>query len=741
MESAELPLLENIRKMHSACKSRPGTSSSVLALVSQVYIIEQLKDFGFEFSSNQYSLSRKKASEENFTLVDYERHAPTSKTKVSDETKAKVSDILHEFSNSSSTISLGTAGNGYQEIRYLTKPKRDIYYELKEKHPEIQLSQSKFYSLCSKNYRKSQKRTDVCNICATGEKIKKYDMTKGNKNASLEQIMQLRIATEEFEVHKRIALEQRKNFKNQIAGLSGKSLIIIADFKKKFKISGGKIETTRDFYQKSQISDLCFCVVSKSGDRIQRRYYNYLSENLSHDSLYIINCLKDLLYRSEFQEFEEVNLWSDSGPHFKNTDYLYLVCLELPQIFSSKKFKLNYFMENHGKSDVDGRFGVLSRWFKEIERKMYLPSIGDLIFAFREKAQQEHANTNYKGIPDDSGKKLATKAKAEATKSSTSANIQQINTEVALSNTAELMQQQTNIDEMEVILFLNEVKQEMTAEISSNPESAGLNSPTIINITGDLPDGTASNATDTVHATVNTASTVAYNGQSPKGDTGHEKIEVVSSPAIKVETPDFLLSSSPGLDGSNLRNQFNKIYDGAYTTIDPIDQSVKRSFFNREIIEELGVIGDPIPDFSDGMDEDLLLLWNIDELSSDTVRRHLKHVAKDTYQQFKVNKVKQYNKKYRFEITKKDNKTIDLSKNNIKSLTKSLRCYGSKLELEYILSKRSPNIIGIQESLLTRDTNRCNINGYTCIESKSDVARGGNGLILGVKNGFGIKIY
>ncbi|PVV00409.1 hypothetical protein BB560_005211 [Smittium megazygosporum] len=197
-------------------------------------------------------------------------------------------------------------------------------------------------------------------------------------------------------------------------------------------------------------------------------------------------------------------------------------------------------------------------------------------------------------------------SEAEATKSSTSAHIQLINTEVALSNTAELMQQQNNIDEMEVELFLNEVKQEMTAEIASNPESARLNSPQIINITGDLTDGTAPIVTDTVHATVNTASTVAYNGQSPKGDTGHEKIEVVSSPLIKVETPDFLLSSSPGLDGFNLRNQFNKMYDGAYTTIDPIDQSVKKSFFNREIIEELGVIGDPIPDFSDGIDEDLL---------------------------------------------------------------------------------------------------------------------------------------
>ncbi|PVV03580.1 hypothetical protein BB560_001949 [Smittium megazygosporum] len=234
MESAELPLLENVRKMHSACKSRPGISSSVLALVSQVYTIEQLKDFGFEFSSNQYSLSRKKASDENFTLVDYERHSPTSKTKVSDKTKAKVSDILYEFSNiSSSTISLDTAGNGYQEIRYLTKPKRDIYYELKKRHPGIQLS---------------------------------------------------------------LTIEQRRNFKDQIAGLS---------------------------------------------------------------------------------EFEEVNLWSDSGPHFKNADYLYSLRLELPQIFSSKKSKLNYFMGNHGKSGVDGR--------KHKHLEIYLITVGYITSRYIER--------------------------------------------------------------------------------------------------------------------------------------------------------------------------------------------------------------------------------------------------------------------------------------------------------------------------------------------------------------------
>ncbi|PVU99674.1 hypothetical protein BB560_005468 [Smittium megazygosporum] len=143
--------------------------------------------------------------------MGYERHSPTSKTKVSDETKAKVSDILYGFSNSSSsTISLG----------------------------------------------------------------------------------------------------------------------------------GGPIETTRDFYKKSQISDLCFCVLRKLGDLVQRRYYNYLSENLSHDSLF------------------------DSLP---------------------KKLNLSYLMENHGKSDLDGHFAILLRWFKEVERNRYMSSIEDLVSASKDK--------------------------------------------------------------------------------------------------------------------------------------------------------------------------------------------------------------------------------------------------------------------------------------------------------------------------------------------------------------------
>ncbi|PVU98493.1 hypothetical protein BB560_005663 [Smittium megazygosporum] len=73
-----------------------------------------------------------------------------------------------------------------------------------------------------------------------------------------------------------------------------------------------------------------------------------------------------------------------------------------------------------------------------------------------------------------------------------------------------------------------------------------------------------------------------------------------------VGSPDFLLSSSPGPNVENTRPQFNEMYDQAYTAINRIGQSVRKLFFNRGIIEKLGVIGDPIPDFSDEMNKDLL---------------------------------------------------------------------------------------------------------------------------------------
>ncbi|OMJ07103.1 hypothetical protein AYI69_g11560 [Smittium culicis] len=57
----------------------------------------------------------------------------------------------------------------------------------------------------------------------------------------------------------------------------------------------------------------------------------------------------------------------------------------LPESFPGKKLFLNYFLENHGKSYVNGHFGVLSKWFDESESIMDITSIDDLMGVFRSK--------------------------------------------------------------------------------------------------------------------------------------------------------------------------------------------------------------------------------------------------------------------------------------------------------------------------------------------------------------------
>ncbi|PVV01281.1 hypothetical protein BB560_004307, partial [Smittium megazygosporum] len=289
----ELNLLRNVRKMHQMCDSRPGISSTVLSLVAGLYSSSNLKSMGFSFGAEQYILAKWKAEKEKFGLSEYQRHVPASTVKISDDIKSKVRQILFEYSNNSSeTIESGSQGsaNQFEEVRFLTKPKREIFHLLKNRYPGIRLGLSKFYELCPKNFKKSTKRTDVCNICVAGEKVKKqYEMLRRSQVADSTQIARLKESVDEYKVHKMLSSKQRLNFNSQIGRLQGKSCIIITDFKENFKIGGGPVESSRDYYEKPQISDLCFCVISKSGGNVQRRYYNYLSENLSHDSLFAIN--------------------------------------------------------------------------------------------------------------------------------------------------------------------------------------------------------------------------------------------------------------------------------------------------------------------------------------------------------------------------------------------------------------------------------------------------------------------
>ncbi|PVV02307.1 hypothetical protein BB560_003243, partial [Smittium megazygosporum] len=103
---------------------------------------------------------------------------------------------------------------------------------------------------------------------------------------------------------------------------------LMAEFRDHFKFN----DLQRKAFRKQQLDlDTDSCM----NGQMTRKYFNYLSENLTHDTFYVINCLKDLLSHEELEKFQKIHLWSDSGAQFKN----------------------------------NGHFGVFSRWFRDVKKQ------------------------------------------------------------------------------------------------------------------------------------------------------------------------------------------------------------------------------------------------------------------------------------------------------------------------------------------------------------------------------------
>ncbi|OMJ19549.1 hypothetical protein AYI69_g6580 [Smittium culicis] len=107
----------NISKLHSSLSTGRYQKSSILSLVASKFSPYQLISFGFELSRTQFNAAKQKSSEDQFTMDDYQRHIPKSRSAVGKTVIDLVKFYLHRYSQSSSiterrvgqdNISLGT---------------------------------------------------------------------------------------------------------------------------------------------------------------------------------------------------------------------------------------------------------------------------------------------------------------------------------------------------------------------------------------------------------------------------------------------------------------------------------------------------------------------------------------------------------------------------------------------------------------------------------------------------------
>ena len=380
--------------------------SCLLSLVAGPHTKAELKAAGFRFSNTQFRTAKRKAVNQTFSLSDYERFVPPSRAPLAQETKNLVEEFLRRNSRESCSTtrrntsarrvpSSPSSAEGFPEIYFLEKPKRQVYEELRAEYPELKLSLSKFYKLCPKNFKKATKKTDMCEVCVAGQKAeKKLNNLLSSPSPSPNHVALLREEVACYKQHVFFKEQQQQLYNRSIDRTTTSFCVVVVDFKENIRIGGGPVEVGRDFYEKQQVSVLGFAVHYRDEEgTLYRRYVDYLSPILSHDSLFVTDCIAKLLARPFMSRFNEICFWCDPGPHFRSAEFMHFVFARLPSMYVKKIF-LNYFTEHHGKSVVDGHFGVLTRWFSEVEATRYIHTIDDLIGAFRDKVRSNQNMTS-----------------------------------------------------------------------------------------------------------------------------------------------------------------------------------------------------------------------------------------------------------------------------------------------------------------------------------------------------------
>lgn len=359
LKSAKL-IIKNIKKLYKNVKI--NQKSNVISLVSNIFTRKYLNKFGFEVTNKIYNTSKRKAENEEFTLNDYKRYRPLSKLKTTNEIMNQI--IEH--------IKLYSIVSKKENIFYLQQTKKYIYQEYIKKYIEGTIKLSTWYKYFPKNFIKPKKQSDKCPICDYGKKL-------GSKNILNESE---KMDYEIYNQHHFFQEIQNKSYNETINNLKDNECVIIMDFKQNFIIGKGPIETCNDYYQNEQVSCLGFCVIYKHENSIMYQYINYFSKILSHDTLYVTECLNDLINSNLINRFKVFSFWSDNACHFRSGELMNHLFKSI--MYKNIDISLNYFSEYHGKTILDGHFGLLQRTYNFVDKTKRINDINELIKTFKE---------------------------------------------------------------------------------------------------------------------------------------------------------------------------------------------------------------------------------------------------------------------------------------------------------------------------------------------------------------------
>jgi hypothetical protein len=384
-------IINNIKELHE--NTNRNNKYKILSLVSNNYTRRELIEMGFKCSSGQFTKSRKpdiiiipnekeKYNEEiNNTYLPFlkenSREAANRTIYIQREMKDNNMDLCtkslkRKFDDNEDIQPILSNKKICIPVRYLNNSKINLFKLYKKQNPTVKMSRSNFYKNIPKEYKKAKKFTDLCPICENLKKnekcLRSLKKTLSNKTFQPVDIKTLKEEIKFGRCHKIFVNMQRACFHAEIFNLKSQHGILLIDFKENLKLGGSPNELNQDFYNRKNCSVLGMCLIYKDiNNQIKKEYKDFFSDVLSHDGLFIKDCLHQLLSSINFPKFKHLSIWTDNARHFHSKEIAHCNLIEIPQKYSLQ-IQWNFFGEYHGKNFLDGHFGLLSRMIKEAEK-------------------------------------------------------------------------------------------------------------------------------------------------------------------------------------------------------------------------------------------------------------------------------------------------------------------------------------------------------------------------------------
>ncbi|KAL1914114.1 uncharacterized protein VTP21DRAFT_1104 [Calcarisporiella thermophila] len=183
----------------------------------------------------------------------------------------------------------GYDGERYIQVRYLNDTKLNIFKRFKISNPDFKIFKSKLYSLIPKFFKKSCKKTDICEVCVEGKKnidnlrrIQReiHNGRIGNCFAGEVEHCEREVTEEDKErlekLKEKVAIytsdqrfvdERKSMFAKNSRELDENKRILIMDFKENLRLGSGPVETGKTFFSKQQCSCLGMVLLSPYGKK------------------------------------------------------------------------------------------------------------------------------------------------------------------------------------------------------------------------------------------------------------------------------------------------------------------------------------------------------------------------------------------------------------------------------------------------------------------------------------------